>query len=454
MDLDLHDKIIQQFKLQQQWTQNLCVPHGCCSIDLKCACGPTACTPSNAIQQPTDYPRRTVYRFDKKFQNLTSKSSICQLIEDCTPGAKYIHVRGQNSSNRIELKCSCYITTESLEKKKEFEKDEYKQSNTKVVTVKRQKTSGQLLSLDRMSSRKNQNALKMATIQPKSSSKRMTTSTKAPSKDDRCSSAIVLFLGVDNFWYLDSKATNLQHYGHVQDLTPKRMGMNDIDDTQSTFIQKLSSSGFAPSQITKLFNIMEEANEHEIDNKTVSNLLQRVDLLNHGDMNVDHNMSSAEKAIHYLSRLVFLITLLHEFLFCPSIESQSLLSFSSNKISHSVVYDDPQLGLSAMSNPRGRPNGKHKVVQLKADERILSEVKELREEMSFDSDKKLVLIVSFATDDMIRETMKFPEVHFIDCTSRVNRQKRDLFLSVIRSPLGRCHVSNISIMPSGKSMHT
>lgn len=105
-----------------------------------------------------------------------------------------------------------------------------------------------------------------------------------------------------------------------------------------------------------------------------------------------------------------------------------------------------------MSNPRGRPNGKHKVVQLKADERILSEVKDLREEMSFDSDKKLVLIVSFATDDMIRETMKFPEVHFIDCTSRVNRQKRDLFLSVIRSPLGRCHVSNISIMPSGKSM--
>eukprot|EP00956_Cyclotella_meneghiniana_P028002 scaffold64257_cov74-Cyclotella_meneghiniana.AAC.5 len=41
-------------------------------------------------------------------------------------------------------------------------------------------------------------------------------------------------------------------------------------------------------------------------------------------------MSSAEKAIHYLS---------------------------SHKISHSVVYDDPLLGLSAMSNLRGRPNG-------------------------------------------------------------------------------------------------
>lgn len=398
MDLDLHDKIIEQFKLHQQWTQNLCVPHGCCSIDLMCACGPTAYTPTNAIQQPSDYPKRTVYRFDKKFQNLTSKSSICQLIEECTPGAKYIHVRGQNSSNRVEFKCSCYLTTESLEKKKEFEKDEYKQSNTKIVTVKRQKTSGQLKSLDRMSSRKNQNALKLATTdQLKSSSKRMTTSTKAPSKDLRCTSAIVLFLGVDNFWYLDSKSTNLQHYGHVQDLTPKRMGMNDIDDTQSTFIQKLSSSGFAPSQITKLFNIMEEANDHEIDNKTISNLLQKVDLINHGDMNVDHNMSTAEKAIHYLSRLVYFIRFLYQ-LICPSIESQSLLSLPSNNISHSVVYDDPQLGLSAMSNPRGRPKGKPNVVQLKADERILSEVKKLREEMSFDSEKKFVLIVSFATD--------------------------------------------------------
>ena len=70
--------------------------------------------------------------------------------------------------------------------------------------------------------------------------------------------------------------------------------------------------------------------------------------------------------------------------------------------------------------------------------------------MSFAADKKLVLIVSFATDKMIRETMKFPEVNFMDCAGRVNRQKRDLFLSVIHSPEGICHLSNVSIMLSGK----
>ena len=103
-----------------------------------------------------------------------------------------------------------------------------------------------------------------------------------------------------------------------------------------------------------------------------------------------------------------------------------------------------------MSNPRGRPSGKPNITQLNADSKVLSEVMNLRKEMSFAADKKLVLIVSFATDEMIRETMKFPEVNFMDCTGRVNRQKRDLFLSVIRSPEGICHISNVSVMPSGK----
>jgi hypothetical protein len=41
----------------------------------------------------------------------------------------------------------------------------------------------------------------------------------------------------------------------------------------------------------------------------------------------------------------------------------------------------------------------------------------------FGNDKKLVLIISFASDEMIRETMKYPEVFFMDCTARVNKQK-------------------------------
>lgn len=448
MELDLHSKIIEQFKLQQEWTQSFAVPHHNSIIDLQCACGPQACTPINATKQPSAYPRRTVYRFDKKFHGESSREDLCNLISESLPGSNYTQIRGAKHRNRIEYHCSCNRTIESLEKKKEFVGNQYKQADTKVETVKKQKTAGQISSLDRMSSRQNQNSLKLNhNVKDKFPSKRMTSSNRASSQETRCHSTIVLFLGLDKFWYLDSHSTNLQHTGHVEDLTPKRIGMNEIDDTQSMFIQRLSSSGFAPSQITKLFNIMEETNNSEIDNKTVSNLLQKVDLINHDDMNVNHDMSSADKAIRYLSRFVFIFTLL-----LTEMIAHNYLYSASHNISHSVVYDDPELGLCALSNPRGRPNLKNNVVQLNADEKVVTEVMNLREEMSFAADKKLVLIVSFATDEMIRETMKFPEVNFIDCTGRANRQKRDLFLSVIRSALGRCHISNVSIMPSGECL--
>ena len=45
-------------------------------------------------------------------------------------------------------------------------------------------------------------------------------------------------------------------------------------------------------------------------------------------------------------------------------------------------------------------------------------------------------MISFASDEMIRETMKYPEVFFMDCTARVNKQKREFVFSVIRTPSG------------------
>lgn len=166
--------------------------------------------------------RRTVYRFDKKFELELSREAICNLVLECLPGANYIHARGESSNNRILYHCSCYLSTASLEKNKEFVGDQYKQANTKVETVKEQTTSGQLSSLDIMSSHKNQNSLKLRLRdQYNSSSKRMTTSNRASSEELCCQSTIVLFLGNDKFWYLDSHSTNLQHSGHVKDLTPK-----------------------------------------------------------------------------------------------------------------------------------------------------------------------------------------------------------------------------------------
>ena len=97
----------------------------------------------------------------------------------------------------------------------------------------------------------------------------------------------------------------------------------------------------------------------------------------------------------------------------------------------------------ALSEPRGRPK------VLNVDPNIQSDIKHLRESLTFDSNTKLVLLLSFSMDDMIKRTMMYPEVYFMDCTGRANRQKRELFISVVRSPSGNCHMSNVTVIPSG-----
>ena len=84
---------------------------------------------------------------------------------------------------------------------------------------------------------------------------------------------------------------------------------------------------------------------------------------------------------------------------------------------------------------------------------VRREIDSLRTELTFDKGTKLVLLVSYATDEMIKITMKYPEVYFMDCTGRANRQRRDLFISVIRTPEGKCHMSNVTIIPSGRFSH-
>ncbi len=106
------------------------------------------------------------------------------------------------------------------------------------------------------------------------------------------------------------------------------------------------------------------------------------------------------------------------------------------------------MGVCAISRPRGRPSTTD---VLTTDEKIQSEINSLRHELTFEDSKNLVLMISFASDEMIRETMKYPEVLFMDCTARVNKQKREFFFSVIRTPSGKYHLSNMTVIPSGNT---
>ena len=90
------------------------------------------------------------------------------------------------------------------------------------------------------------------------------------------------------------------------------------------------------------------------------------------------------------------------------------------EITYICVYDDPDLGVVALSEPRGHPK------VLNVDPNIQSDIKHLRDSLTFDSNTKLVLLLSFSMDKMIKCTMMYPEVYFMDCTGRANCQKREL----------------------------
>ena len=80
---------------------------------------------------------------------------------------------------------------------------------------------------------------------------------------------------------------------------------------------------------------------------------------------------------------------------------------------------------------------------------VQSEINYLRSEYTFDSGKKLVLMISFASDETIQETMKYPEVFYgLHCSSKQTEER--ILFSVIHTPSGKCHLSNMTVIPSGK----
>ncbi len=93
-------------------------------------------------------------------------------------------------------------------------------------------------------------------------------------------------------------------------------------------------------------------------------------------------------------------------------------------------------------------------VSMHLDADVLSDIQCLREELSHNKRAKLVLMISFSNDEMIKNIMKYPEIYFLDVTYRCNRQGRNIFVNVGRKPDGKCFIANITLIPNGMRVHT
>lgn len=126
---------------------------------------------------------------------------------------------------------------------------------------------------------------------------------------------------------------------------------------------------------------------------------------------------------------------------------------NSEGISYVLMYDDPASGL-IVERTRGRPSNTEKLAKerevLKCTEETEKEIDDLRTELGFSRQSKIVLMLSIASDEMIRYVMMYPEVFFMDVTGGVNRQKRDFFLIAIKDAMGFAFTANITSIPSGR----
>ena len=70
--------------------------------------------------------------------------------------------------------------------------------------------------------------------------------------------------------------------------------------------------------------------------------------------------------------------------------------------------------------------------------------------MACNSGTEILLALSIASDEMVRHVQMFPEVAYMDVTSKTNRQKRDVFLMVVKDASGETFIGNVTLIPSQK----
>ena len=89
---------------------------------------------------------------------------------------------------------------------------------------------------------------------------------------------------------------------------------------------------------------------------------------------------------------------------------------------------DKNLDLNVYKN-RGCPTNAEKI---KTIPKLKKDLAALRKELNYGDGTEILLAISLATDDMTRHVAMYPEVFYLDVTANTNKQKRDLFLMIVK----------------------
>ena len=87
---------------------------------------------------------------------------------------------------------------------------------------------------------------------------------------------------------------------------------------------------------------------------------------------------------------------------------------------------------------------------IKCTKSLRAELRKLKKETGYVKATEILLALGIAIDEMMRHVHMFPEIFYIDVTCKLNRQKRDLFVMVVKDASGKAFPGNLTAVPSGK----
>ena len=249
---------------------------------------------------------------------------------------------------------------------------------------------------------------------------RRTFSTRSPSSNLKCPMQIIIFLGQDDRFYLSTKSclTHLHHPPLKAEAILR--GHIDMDQGDLDLLSLLFSVNATGVQISQIMHSLKGPEAGTYLPKRIYDMNQKTEHLHDLALGLIPGCSDAKKTI-------------------TKLEEAGINHFY-------VVHENG--GLYACS--KGRPTKALAKMRLECPDQIEEEIVGLRKDFLMNDNCKMLLLVSMATDEMIRLVSMYPEVWFMDTTAGTNRHRKELFVMAVRTPAGQTFPGNFAIIPSAK----
>jgi hypothetical protein len=198
---------------------------------------------------------------------------------------------------------------------------------------------------------------------------------------------IVIFLGNNNRFYNSTKS-NLNH-SHRPRLKSEAIlcGQSDLGSSEIDLLTLLSDVNVTPTQIAQIMETLRGPQGGTFMPKGVNDMNQKTKELHDFATGLLPGSNDAQKTIAKLEQ---------------------------KQINHFYILHEDS-GLYACS--KGRPNKEAVRICLECPAKIMTDLEELRDDFILNEKSQMLVMVSMATDEMIRLVAMYPDVWFMDTTA-------------------------------------